>query len=180
MARIMSIVFSYAILICSLTSTPAQTKASGAQIYDIVISHGRVIDPETRLDAVRNIGIKDGKIEAISTSALKGRIMLDAAGLIVAPGFIDWHSHGQSTLADRMQAFDGVTTTLELEAGMLPIGRWYELQAKSNRVLNYGASSSWAIARMATLENMPLPSEPRAAALFANFSLKRWPERCCD
>jgi N-acyl-D-glutamate deacylase len=102
----------------------AQTKASATSTYDIVLAHGRVIDPETKLDAVRNVGIKDGRIAMVSTTALKGQVVVDATGLVVAPGFIDWHSHGQSTLADRMQAFDGVTTTLELEAGMLPIGRW--------------------------------------------------------
>lgn len=142
---------------------------------DIVISNGRVIDPETKLDAVRNVGIRAGKIAVVSAAPLKGKLLIDARGLIVAPGFIDWHAHGQNTLADRVQAFDGVTTALELEAGMLPIARWYDLQARSQRVVNYGASSSWALARIATLEGIGLPAEPRAAALFANFSLKKWP-----
>lgn len=118
---------------------------------DLVIANGRVIDPETKLDAVRNVGIKNGTIAAVSTAALKGQTVVDATGLVVAPGFIDWHAHGQNTLADRVQAFDGVTTALEFEAGMLPIGRWYELHA-DKRVLNYGASSSWAIARITALE----------------------------
>jgi N-acyl-D-glutamate deacylase len=74
-----------------------------------------------------------------------------------------------------MQAFDGVTTALELEAGMLPIGRWYDLQAESKRVLNYGASSSWGIARIVTLEGIPLPVAPSAVSLFPNFGLKKWP-----
>lgn len=74
-----------------------------------------------------------------------------------------------------MQSFDGVTTSLELEAGMLPIDRWYDLQTKSKRVVNYGAASSWGIARMATLEEIALPAKPGAAALFANFRLKKWP-----
>jgi len=140
-----------------------------------VIANGRVIDPETRLDAVRNVRIKDGRISAVSPAALKGQAVVDASALVVAPGFIDWHAHGQNTLADRVQAFDGATTALELEAGMLPIGRWYDLQARSKRVLNYGASSSWGIARMVALEGIPLPVEPRAVALFANFGLKKWP-----
>jgi N-acyl-D-glutamate deacylase len=85
---------------------------------DLVLANGRVIDPETKLDAVQNVGIKDGRIAAISPAALEGRVVVDATGLIVAPRFIDWHAHGQDTLADRVQAFDGVTTVLELEAGM--------------------------------------------------------------
>ena len=134
-----------------------QTNVSTSPPYDIVLANGRVIDPETKLDAVRNVGIKDGKVAAVSPDALKGQVVVDATGLIVAPGFIDWHAHGQNTLADRVQAFDGVTTALEFEAGMLPIGRWYDLQARSKRVVNYGASSSWGMARIATLEDIPLP-----------------------
>lgn len=144
-------------------------------LYDIVFANGRVIDPETKLDAVQNVGIKNGRIAAVSAAALKGQVIVDATGHIVAPGFIDWHAHGQNTLADRVQAFDGVTTALELEAGMLPIGLWYDLQARSKRVLNYGASSSWGIARMVALEGIPLPVEPSAFTLFANFRLKKWP-----
>ena len=158
-----------------LVAAWAQTSVPASQPYDLVFAHGRVIDPETKLDGIRNVGIKDGQIAAVSTAVLKGRTIVDAKGLIVAPGFIDWHAHGQNTLADRVQAFDGVTTALELEAGMLPIGRWYDLQAKSKRVLNYGASSSWAIARISTLEGVPMPQEPRATAVFANFRLKKWP-----
>lgn len=142
--------------------------------YDLVLSNGRVIDPESNLDAVRNVGIKSRQIAAVSTAVLDGQVVVDASGLVVAPGFIDWHAHGQNTLADRVQAFDGVTTSLELEAGMLPIDRWYHLQA-GKRVLNYGAASSWGIARIATLEDIPLPTEPSAAAIFANFRLKKWP-----
>ncbi|HEY7698089.1 MAG TPA: D-glutamate deacylase, partial [Vicinamibacteria bacterium] len=62
---------------------------------DIVLRGGRVMDPETRLDAVRNVGIDGGVIVAISEAPLEGRIAIDASGLVVAPGFIDLHAHGQ-------------------------------------------------------------------------------------
>jgi hypothetical protein len=146
-----------------------------SELFDVVLANGRVIDAETKLDAVRNVGIKNGHIAAVSKEQLHGRQLVDVKGLVVAPGFIDWHAHGQNTLADRVQAFDGVTTSLELEAGMLPIARWYDLQAKGKRVVNYGAASSWGVARMATLEDLPLPAEPKATALFANFGLTKWP-----
>lgn len=139
-------------------------------IYDIVIANGRVVDPETMLA----VGIKNDRIAAISTLALRGQTVVNATGLIVAPRIHRLAPHGQSTLADRMQAFDGVTTTMELEAGMLPIGRWYDQQA-GKRVLNYGAASSWAIARISALEGVALPAEPRSVAIFANFTLKKWP-----
>lgn len=131
----------------------------GNDSYDVVINHGRVIDPETKLDAVRHVGIKGDKIAAVSATPLTGKRTIDAKGLIVAPGFVDIHTHGQCIPADRMQAFDGVTTSLELELGMLPIARWYDIQKKTGRVLNYGASASWMIARIAAHEKRePQPS----------------------
>src|SRR5471032_2588051 len=88
-----------------------------AQQYDIVIAGGRVMDPATNLDAVRHIGIRGGKIAAVSTAPLRGRATIDAKGLVVAPGFIDLHSHGQTPENYRFKARDGVTTALEMEVG---------------------------------------------------------------
>src|ERR1700682_6385642 len=99
--------------------------ALAAQNYDIVMSAGRVMDPESGLDAVRYIGINGKKITAISTSPLHGKIEIDANGLVVAPGFIDLHSHGQTPEAYRYKAMDGVTTALELEVGVSPVSEWY-------------------------------------------------------
>jgi hypothetical protein len=69
------------------------------------------IDPESHLNEVCNVGVQDGHIAAVTRTPLSGRRTVDAKGLVVAPGFIDWHAHGQNALADRVQAFDGVTTT---------------------------------------------------------------------
>jgi N-acyl-D-aspartate/D-glutamate deacylase len=69
--------------------------ALSVQTWDVVIGNGRVIDPETGLDAVRWVGIRGGTIGAISATALKGRTVIDARGLVVAPSFIDLHEHGQ-------------------------------------------------------------------------------------
>jgi N-acyl-D-glutamate deacylase len=71
------------------------------------------------------VGINDGQIAAVTSDKLSGKRTIDATGLVVAPGFIDLHAHGENLPADRMQAFDGVTTALELESGVLPIGDWY-------------------------------------------------------
>lgn len=126
--------------------------------YDLVIRGGRVIDPETKLDAVRDVGITAGSIAAVSETPLKGKTTLDAKGLIVAPGFIDLHAHGQQLPGARMQAFDGVTTALEGEAGTLPVARFYDTIAKEGRPINYGATVSWAAARAAVLRSVN-PSE---------------------
>ena len=115
------------------------------------ISGGRLIDPASGFDGVCDITLHDGKIVAVGTGLGNAERTIDATGLVVAPGFIDLHAHGQSIPADRMQAFDGVTTTLDLEAGVLPVAPWYEEQAKAGRVLNYGASTNWAFARIGAM-----------------------------
>src|SRR2546427_12675697 len=75
----------------------ARTGATnGAEIYDLVIASGRVMDPESGLDAVRNLGIRSGKIAGVSSEALQGKQTIDAKGLVVAPGFIDLPHHGRT------------------------------------------------------------------------------------
>src|ERR1044072_2300248 len=93
----------------------ANSKAENS--YDLVILNGRVIDPESRTDAVRNLGISNGTIKEISTNKLTGRTVIDARGLVVSPGFIDLHQHGQDDENYRFKAMDGVTSALELEVG---------------------------------------------------------------
>ena len=94
---------------------------ANAQTYELVISGGRVMDPESGLDAVRDVGIIGGKIAAISETPLSGAETISADGLVVAPGFIDLHAHGQNAESRPLQAGDGVTTALELEA-LLDVG----------------------------------------------------------
>ena len=122
--------------------TPAAVEA-----FDVVIAGGRVIDPESGLDAVRHVGIRDGAIAALSESPLSGRTTINASGLVVAPGFIDLHAHGQDPVSSRYQAMDGVTTALELEIGAFPVDRWYARRGGAS-LINYGASVSHQGARM--------------------------------
>ena len=77
--------------------------------------------------------------------------MLDAAGCVVAPGFVDLHSHAQTVSGHRLQAFDGVTTALDLEAGRASVTVAYADAGAEGRPLNYGFSASWAHNRMAVL-----------------------------
>src|SRR5215472_14674638 len=118
--------------------------------YDFVIANGRVMDPESGLDAVRNVGIGGGKIRAISSGALKGKQMIDAKGLVVAPGFIDLHEHGQEARNYQFQAHDGVTTSLELEAGTDDVERWYAAR-EGKSLINFGVSIGHIPVRMKVL-----------------------------
>ena len=145
------------------------TRATDRVDFDLVLANGRVIDPETGLDGVRSVGIRDGRIAAISRTPLRGRTVLDASGLVVAPGFIDLHAHGQDLPAARMQAFDGVTTALELEAGTLPVAVAYERVGREGRPINYGFSASWLFARVAEKEGM----EPDGALTFFQEAQRR-------
>ncbi|MGI9261240.1 MAG: amidohydrolase family protein [Woeseiaceae bacterium] len=109
--------------------------------YDIVIANGRVMDPESGLDGIRNVGIRGEAVVAITQQSLEGRTVVDATGLVVSPGFVDLHSHGQSARANEFQAMDGVTTALELEAGV-PDVRMFIAMRDGDAVINYGASIS--------------------------------------
>ncbi|WP_405608572.1 hypothetical protein [Polaribacter sp. Asnod1-A03] len=86
--------------------------------YDIVIKNARVIDPETNTDKILNVAILKNKIAEISTKKFKGLKIIDGTGKILSPGFIDLHAHGQTNIENEYQAFDGVTTALELEVGI--------------------------------------------------------------
>ncbi len=57
--------------------------------FDIVINNGRVMDPETEFDGIRNVGIKDGKIVTITEEKITGKETIAAAGHVVALGFIE-------------------------------------------------------------------------------------------
>jgi len=117
-----------------------------SQSYDVVIQGGRVIDPETGLDAVRNVGISQGKISKISAVALEGKRVISARDLIVAPGFIDLHQHAQDIENQRVKALDGVTTALEMEIGKPDVTAF--LQSKEGHsLINYGTTASHPAAR---------------------------------
>ena len=126
-------------------SAPAQSP-----VYDMVLAQGRVIDPESGLDAVRYVGINGRTIAAISSQPLRGRQTVDVTGLVVGPGFIDLHAHGQDSVSSRLQARDGVTTALELEGGDSDLDRWYGSR-RGRAVINFGATMSHGDARAQVL-----------------------------
>lgn len=150
--------------------------------YDIVIRAGRVIDPETGRDEVTDVGLRDDTIVRVGAIADPGSAqVIDATGKVVCPGFIDLHAHGQTVAADWMQAHDGVTTSLELEVGVLPVAPWYEAQAAGGRVLNYGASAAWLFARKEVVSHIGAdPQRHPVEMMGAGSKDMRWAEEVAE
>jgi N-acyl-D-aspartate/D-glutamate deacylase len=122
------------------------TLAAAAQPFDVVLSGGRVIDPESGLDAVRNVGITGDRIVRISAEPLAGKRVIDAKGLVVSPGFIDVHQHAQDNNSGRLKALDGVTTGLEMEIGVPDVASFLQ-RKKDHSLINYGTTASHGAAR---------------------------------
>src|ERR1700734_3901055 len=122
------------------------TSKMAAQQYDLVLEGGRVMDPETGLDAVRNVGIREGKIVRISSESLNGLRVVHAGGLVIAPGFIDLHQHGQDLASQRVKALDGVTTALELEIGAPDVAQFLKSK-QGHSLIHFGTSASHVAAR---------------------------------
>ena len=150
-----------------ITALPSSQAA-----YDLVILNGRVIDPESKTDSIRNLGISNGIIRAITSNQLQGRTVIDARGLVVAPGFIDLHQHGQDEENYRFKAMDGVTTALELEVGTGDVDAWYA-QRDQKSLINYGVSAGHLAARMAAMHEplkfLPTGDAARRAATDAEI-----------
>jgi len=126
-------------LIALLSATAAAQQR--AVTYDVVILGGRVMDPASGLDAVRNVAIRGDRIATVTTGRISGRDTIDARGLVVAPGFIDLHAHAQDEEADRYYVMDGVTTALELELGVGPIAEFYAGR-QGKALVNFGGTAS--------------------------------------
>lgn len=146
----MSLCLTLALAMAALATMPML-----GQSYDVVIRGGRVIDPETGLDGIRDVGIQGSRIAAISAQPLQGKQVLDAHGLVVSPGFIDLHEHGQTPADYRLKAFDGVTTALEMEIGTPDVSAFLA-QRKGGELVNYGTTADYDAAR-AMAFHTPLP-----------------------
>ena len=138
------------LLVLQVSALSAQSTANA--VYDRVILGGHVMDPASQLDAVRNIGLTGGRIAVVTTHAIRGRDTVDAHGLVVAPGFIDLHAHGQTAETYRFYSLDGVTTALELELGTSDVAAWYRERSGGEQI-NYGVSIGHIKVRMAVMHD---------------------------
>lgn len=152
------------------------------ELADMLLTNARVIDPESEVDGLRHVTVDAGKIISVDTVDTEPRpaaSSLDLGGLVLAPGFIDLHSHSQTVNGLRFQALDGVTTALDLEAGALPVAATYAEAQAEGRPINFGYSSNWLAARISAIEGLTL--EPNgnvkngsASALAAEKGLEDW------
>ena len=147
-----SVAVAFLFVSITLSYAVRRGRAADDDKYDVVIANGRVMDPESGLDAVRNVGIGGGKIRAISAIPLQGKTIIDAKGLVVAPGFIDLHEHGQEAKNYQFQAHDGVTTSLELEAGTADVAGWYAKREEKS-LINFGVSIGHIPVRMKVMHD---------------------------
>ncbi|WP_245633894.1 amidohydrolase family protein [Amycolatopsis jejuensis] len=147
-------------------------EGSLVSVYDVVIRGGRVVDPATGVDEVREVGITGGTIGALSPGELEGRTVLDARGHVVAPGFVDLHSHCDDIPGMRLQVLDGVTTALELEIGRYPVAAAYARAAIDGRPVNYGFATSWGAARFEVLAGVR--GTGRLQDVFAAMNVEVW------
>jgi cytosine/adenosine deaminase-related metal-dependent hydrolase len=154
--------------------------SKSAPPYDVVILNGRVMDPETGFDAVRNVAVENGKVVAISDKPMEGRETINATGLVVAPGFVDLHQHSQTNEAYRVKALDGVTTALEMEEGVPDIDKFYS-EREGKAVINFGATTGHEYLRasiMAASQSKHIDGEPQRALTTAEIAeLRKQVER---
>ncbi len=141
----LSDLFAVAVLAVAI-ATPAM-----AADYDVVINNGRVMDPETNFDGVRNVGVKDGRIVVITEDAISGKETIDASGHVVAPGFIEGHQHATDQFSRKVNLRDGLTTQMDFEAGAGDIAKWYA-DAEGKTQSNYGMVVLALIARVSVLD----------------------------
>ncbi len=149
---------------------------SRGEAFDVVLRGGRVLDPESGLVAVRNVGITGHTVSAVTEDPIEGATTLEVSGLVVAPGFIDLHEHGHDAESYRLQVRDGVTTSLELELGSADVDGWYDAREGATP-LHYGVSAGYARVRMEVMRDtrvtstaVPPINSPRSASWARSIS----------
>jgi len=138
---------------------------NSADDFDLVILNGRVMDPETEFDAIRNVGIIGGRIVTITEKQISGADTVDATGHVVTAGFIDTHTHSSDKFSITMSMMDGVTSAMDLELGALNVGAWYERE-QGQWPINYGTAVSHEMARMVVHDNLKLDEPIDAVDIF--------------
>lgn len=119
-----------------------------APLYDLAILGGRVIDPETGLDAAGlNVGVNGKTIAVITRDPIRGREEINARSLIVSPGFIDILSYDLNPYGVWYKLADGVTTNLAMHGAAVNMDAWYRAMAAQEPPIHYGGAFLYEAAR---------------------------------
>lgn len=143
-------------------------------LADLELVGGRVVDPHLSMDVTATVGIRAGRVDYISEQPRGAHVSVDVAGLVVAPGFIDIHSHSHDNQTLCLQALDGVTTALELEAGASPADQAYSDAASEGRLLNYGYAASWAVRRMQVIGGIEIEGRQSFHTFQKHIAVPAW------
>jgi len=158
MKKTLLTLFITALIFSSCKETTTEKGADPNQEFDIVILNGRVMDPETNFDGIRNVGVKDGKIAIITESDIKGKETINAEGHVVAPGFIEGHQHATDPFSRKVFLRDGLTTQMDFEAGAGDIAKWYD-EAEGKTQSNYGMVVLATLARVSVLDGPEIAAQ---------------------
>ena len=127
-------VISLLILACGIVSAQ--------EICELALLNGRVLDPESGTEEVKNIGIRWGRIVYLGTKGVEARRSLDVSGMVVCPGFIDFLSYDQNKTGEYFKAADGVTTNLSMHGASMANFRKLWAKTQGSLYLNQGGAVS--------------------------------------
>ena len=160
-------------VVCLACATCAgQTPVSVQQpTYDIVITHAHVMDPASGLDARGwNVGIRGRSIAAVTADAIHGTKEIDAAGRVVAPGFIDILSYDPAPYGAWYKIADGVTTNLAMHGAPTidaNMGAWYRRFTDAHPPVNFGGALLYTNLRRRMQIGARTPTPQEMAELMA-------------
>ncbi len=127
-------------LLCLVAMLGAAAGAAQEPPFDLVIRGGRVIDPETRVDRIANVGIRGSTVVTVTDAPIAGARVIDARGRVVAPGFIDILSGAITPEGGRYKVTDGVTSLLAMHGGPVNVAAWYDSLGRAGMHVNYGTT----------------------------------------
>jgi len=118
----------------------ASPQPADPHVYDMVITGGRVIDPDSGFDAVAHVGIDGAGIAAVSLEPLRGRTSIDARNRVVSPGFIDILSYEPNSYGIWYKVADGVTTNLGMHGINATAADYFARFATEGSPCHYGGA----------------------------------------